>query len=71
MLYRIEKEYEKIKVTDAHKEAVADAFKNERFVKLQGWENVRQRLTFHYPDYSRPFTIFSLLIKKCMCEPPG
>jgi len=64
MLYRVEKKYEKIKVTDAHKKAVLDVFKSERFVKLQGWENIKRRLKFHYPDYFPAIRDFLIVGKK-------
>lgn len=63
-LYRIQNKYEKIKVTGEHKKNIIETFKQERLVKIRGWENVRQSLTFHYPDYFPAIQDFLIADKK-------
>jgi len=49
-LYEIKKEYEKIKITDAHKKEVVERLKQDPLVKLQGWENIKRILKFNFFD---------------------
>lgn len=49
-LYKIEKEYEKIEVTDANENDVIEQFKKDPLIKLQGgWEQIRRIIKPMFP----------------------
>jgi hypothetical protein len=50
-LYRIEKEFEKKKITDSYKESLIDQLKDDAVVKALGdWDSFRKLFTLHFPD---------------------
>lgn len=51
-LYQIEnKNYQKIPFNDQIKEQYFEFLKNDPLAKLQGWENIKATITFHFPGY--------------------
>jgi hypothetical protein len=58
-LYQIKREYDKIKVTDAHKEAALKEIKEDPTIKRQikqfgSWENLQKMIKFTFPDFLPP-----------------
>lgn len=58
-LYQINREYEKIKVTGAHKEAAIKEIKEDPTIKrrikqLGSWENLLKMMKFTFPDFMPP-----------------
>ena len=58
-LYQINREYDKIKVTDAHKEAALKEIKEDPTIKRQikqfgSWENLQKMMKFTFPDFLPP-----------------
>lgn len=53
-LYEIKKKYKKLKVTAEHKEKIIEVLKEDPYVKTQGWENIRQIITFTFADSFPP-----------------
>jgi hypothetical protein len=49
-LYQIAKKYNKVKVTEKDKEETFNRMKEDPLVKLQGWENIKRIIKFHFPD---------------------
>jgi len=49
-LYQIEKKYEKVNVTNSDKEEVLRLYKADPLVKQIGYENLKNRIQFIYPD---------------------
>lgn len=50
-LYSIDKPIEKIELTSKHKEDALNAYKQNPIVKQIGFENLKKRISFLYPDY--------------------
>lgn len=50
-LYQIEKEYKKAEVTDRDKEEILRRYKEDPIVKKIGFEFLKKRIKFVYPDY--------------------
>lgn len=68
-LYQIEKEYEKIKVTDAHKDAALEEVKQDPTIKRRlkqfgSWENFKKVMPFTFPDYKPPIQQIDISKKK-------
>ncbi len=58
-LYQINRDYEKIKVTGAHKEAAIKEIKEDPTIKRRikqfgSWENLQQMMKFTFPDFMPP-----------------
>ena len=58
-LYQIKREYEKIKVTDAHKEAALNEIKEDPTIKRRikqfgSWENLLKMMKFTFPEFIPP-----------------
>jgi hypothetical protein len=58
-LYRIEKEYEKIEVTEDHKQEIIELFKNDPNIKqasqqFGGWNELKKMITLNFPKYYPP-----------------
>lgn len=58
-LYQIEKEYEKIRVTDAHRDAALEEVKQDPTIKRRleqfgSWEEFKKVMPFTFPDYMPP-----------------
>jgi len=53
-LYQIKKEYEKVKVANSDKEEVLRLYKADPLVKQIGYENLKNRIQFIYPDSYPP-----------------
>jgi hypothetical protein len=49
-LYDIKKKYEKINVTADHRTKIINTLKNERVVKILGWENIKNLYKFNFFD---------------------
>jgi hypothetical protein len=53
-LYQVEKEYEKIKFTEKHKEMALNRIKQEKAIRSIGWENIKNILKIIHDDYFSP-----------------
>jgi len=53
-LYRIEKEYKKIKFTEEHKEMALNRIKQEKAIRTIGWDNLKNILKIIHDDYFPP-----------------
>jgi hypothetical protein len=53
-LYRVEKEYKKIKFTEEHKEMALNRIKQEKAIRTVGWDNLKNLIKIIHDDYLPP-----------------